>query len=72
MRKPKYGIPTKPLPFRPRPTSEIAIAALVEKTGITRAEIADEACALGLPELLRKHKVKVPKDSLQQAEALAS
>jgi hypothetical protein len=64
-RKPKYGIATKPLPFRPRPTSEVAIAAIAEKTGITRAEIADEAVALGLPELLRRYKIKEPKPQTQ-------
>jgi hypothetical protein len=67
-RTPKYGIATKPLPFRPRPTSEAAIAAIVEKTGITRAEIADEAVAIGLPELLRKYKVKQPKQG-QEVQA---
>jgi hypothetical protein len=60
-RTPKYGRPTNPFSFRPRPTNEAAIKALVEKTGVTRAEIADEALVIGLPELLRKHKVKLPK-----------
>ena len=65
-RPPKYGVATKPLPFRPRPSSEEAINTLVKKTGITRAEIADEAVALGLPDLFKKHGLKVPA-KLEQA-----
>jgi hypothetical protein len=60
-RTPKYGIATNPLSMRPRPASERAILALVEKTGITRAEVADEALALGLPKLLRKYNIELPK-----------
>jgi hypothetical protein len=70
-RTPKYGIATKPLSLRPRPVNDEAIQELVKHTGVTRAEIADEALTLGLPKLLRKHRLPIPTSNAREAKAMA-
>jgi hypothetical protein len=60
-RTPKYNEPTKPLSLRPRPSSADQLKAIVEATGRTRAEIADEVLALGFPVWLKRNPINKPK-----------